>query len=110
MTPVKSGSFSIILTTCPDKKMAKKIARALVSSRAAACVNIVPGVLSIYRWEGEVQEEPEVLLLVKTRAEQASRVQEIILENHGYEVPEVVVVPIVSGWEKYLDWLAQESG
>jgi periplasmic divalent cation tolerance protein len=86
----------------------ERIARALVEERLAACVNVVPGVVSVYRWKGAVEREGELLLVIKTMAEQVDALKARLLELHPYELPEVVVIPIVGGHGAYLDWLAEQ--
>ena len=102
-------NLALILTMVPEEGVGERIAEALVSSRAAACVNIIGGATSCYRWEGKLQKDPEALLLVKTRTKLASSVQEIIEELHPYELPEVVVLPITGGSERYLNWVVEET-
>ena len=87
---------------------AERIARALVEERLAACVNVVPGITSIYRWKGTVEQEPELLLVMKTLAEQVDALKARLLELHPYDLPEVVVIPIGDGHKPYLDWLAEQ--
>lgn len=99
----------MIMTTCPSQKVGRRIAEALVSARAAACVNMLGGVRSFYRWEGRMSEDREVLLIAKTRSDRRSEAQRIILKNHPYELPEVVVLQIAAGHDAYLRWLAQET-
>jgi len=101
--------FEVIMTTCPSQKVGRRIAEALVSARAAACVNMLGGVRSFYRWEGRMSEDREVLLIAKTRSDRRSEAQRIILKNHPYELPEVVVLQIAAGHDAYLRWLAQET-
>ncbi|HEU0107922.1 MAG TPA: divalent-cation tolerance protein CutA [Vicinamibacteria bacterium] len=87
---------------------AQKIARTLVEERVAACVNIVPGITSIYRWKGSVEQEPELLLVIKTMADRVEPLKARLLELHPYELPEVVVIPIVAGHQVYLEWIAEQ--
>ena len=96
----------VVLSTCPDARTAEALARALVDERLAACVNLVPGVRSIYRWQGEVEEAEEFLLLVKTTAANVALVTARIEELHTYEVPEVVVIRADGGSARYLEWIA----
>ena len=99
-------SFIIVLITAPSRQVAESIARQLVESKLAACVNILPSVRSIYTWEGAVQEEDEVLLLVKSRAELFhQRLVPAVRAMHPYEVPEIIALPVLMGSEPYLDWL-----
>lgn len=95
----------IALVTCPVDA-ADAMARQLVEARLAACVNIVPRVASIYRWNGEVQREDEALLLVKTTVEGFEALQSAVLALHPYELPEVIAVDIADGHSPYLDWIA----
>jgi periplasmic divalent cation tolerance protein len=87
---------------------AQQIARTLVDERLAACVNVVPGVVSVYRWKGTVEQEGEVLLVIKTLAERVDALKARLLELHPYELAEVVVIPIVGGHGAYLEWIAQQ--
>lgn len=98
-------NYRIILTTTAFEAEAKDIAYSLIKSRAAACVNIIPNVSSIYRWEEKVAEDSEFLLLIKTKQSKEQEVQKLIQEMHSYEVPEVISLSIESGSEKYLNWL-----
>lgn len=86
------------------------MARALVENRLAACVNVVPGVESIYRWQGEVETAQEALLIMKTTAARFGELRHRILELHRYAVPEIVAIPIVEGSASYLSWVAGEVG
>jgi len=84
---------------------AERIARVLVERRLAACVNVLPGVVSVYRWKGEVRRDDELLLVIKTRAERLEALREALLALHPYELPELVALAIASGHSPYLDWL-----
>lgn len=97
----------VVLSTTDSDDEAHRLARGLVEARLAACVQIVGPVRSVFRWEGEVQVEPEYQLVVKT-----TRVEEVtawIVANHSYDVPEVVALPVVGGHETYLTWVGDES-
>ena len=100
---MKSGI--LILTTTDTLELAKKIAADLVDTGEAACVNIIPGIRSIYRWEGKVQDEGEYLLLVKTTSDKFETVRSMIRRLHTYEIPEVISIPITAGDPDYLSWL-----
>ncbi len=89
----------------PDAERATGLARTLVDEGLAACVNIVPGVRSIYRWEGKIQEDDELLCLIKTRPAIFDRVRRRILELHPYDVPEILAFTVDEGSPAYLDWL-----
>ena len=99
----------VVLVTAPDSEVAVKLARALVEAGLAACVNVVEGVRSIYRWEGEVRDEREVLLVIKTRRERSDELAARVRELHPYDVPEVLALPVVGGSRPYLDWVRAES-
>mgnify|MGYP000366941505 CR=1 FL=1 len=94
--------------TAPDAETAQRLARRLVEDRLAACVQTVDPIRSIYRWQGRVHEEPEVLLLVKTAEPLIPRIEALLREIHPYEVPELACLPITCGSAAYLKWL-QES-
>jgi periplasmic divalent cation tolerance protein len=101
----------IVLVTCGSAKEARRIARALVEQRLAACVNIfnVP-VRSVYRWEGNVESARELLLVIKSSRSQFARLERAIRKLHSYDVPEIIALPIERGSREYLDWLAESLG
>lgn len=99
----------VVLVTAPDAAVAERIGRALVEERLAACVNLVPGVRSLYRWEGAVQDDPEVLLIVKTREDRLAELAERVRALHPYDLPEVLALAAAGGSAGYLDWVAAES-
>jgi periplasmic divalent cation tolerance protein len=95
----------VILTTCAVESDAERMARALIDGRLAACVNVVPGVRSFYRWEGETQCGQEFLLIVKTSRALFEALRAEMEKLHPYEVPELLALPVVAGSETYLTWL-----
>ena len=95
----------LVLTTAGSDEQAEQLARDLVDRRLAACVNMVGGVCSVYRWEGRIEREQERLLIIKTAARLFDRVREAIRELHSYDVPEILSVPIDDGDPDYLAWL-----
>lgn len=95
----------LALCTCPDAETAERLAALAVSERLAACVNIVPGLTSVYRWQGAVQRDAEVLLLAKTRADRYPALEQALVAAHPYELPEVVAVSLSHGLPGYLAWL-----
>ena len=103
------GEFVVILMTTNSQEEAERIARALVDSRLAACVNIISGLRSIYRWKGKIWDEGELLLLIKTRMALFEQVEGVIKEIHSYEVPEIIAIPIIRGFETYLNWLKEST-
>lgn len=99
----------LVLCSCPDEAVAERIARTLVEERLAACVNRISALRSTYRWQGRVEDEPEVLLLVKTSGSRYEALEQRIAALHPYEVPEIIALPIVAGSKAYLDWLAHST-
>jgi periplasmic divalent cation tolerance protein len=97
--------YCVVLGTVSSEPEAKIIARTLVEERLAACVNIIPGLTSIYRWEGKVCEDSEILLVIKTRGQKVAALCERIVQLHSYAVPEVIALPISEGSARYLEWL-----
>ena len=100
-----STDFLLVLCTCPSRSTATAIATALLEEHIAACVNYVPGIKSMYRWEGRVEHDDEVLLLIKTTSHMFSRLEETIGKLHPYELPEIIGVPLSAGSEAYLNWI-----
>jgi periplasmic divalent cation tolerance protein len=100
----------IVLTTTGSEDEARKIAQHLVENRLAACVNIIPHVESIYRWQGKVESSREWLLVVKSTAEKFAAVRDAIRELHSYELPECIAISIEEGSQEYLQWLGQSVG
>ena len=102
--------FIVVLITAPSLQAGQDIARLLVGSKLAACVNILPAVHSIYSWKGSIQSHEEVLLLAKSRAELfADRLLPAIKATHPYEVPEIIALPVLMGLPAYLDWIETET-
>lgn len=99
----------VLLTTCGDRATADALARALVEQRLAACVQIMP-IHSTYAWEGAVQQEEELLLLIKSRASLYPQIEAFLTEHHPYEVPELLQLPVQQGLGKYLAWVEQNTG
>jgi len=100
----------VALSTVGSAEDADRLARALVERRLAACVNVVPGVVSHYRWKGELQRDEERLLVIKTRAERIEALREALRELHPYELPELVAFEISDGSPEYLKWLDEGVG
>lgn len=99
----------IVLCSCPDAEVAGALARRLVEARLAACVSLLPGMRSVYRWQGRVEQADEVLLLAKTTAARLQALQATLVEHHPYELPEVLAVAVGSGLDRYLDWVDAET-
>jgi periplasmic divalent cation tolerance protein len=105
MTGISPPSASIVLSTAASPEEARRISRELVERRLAACVSHLPGLTSVYRWQGAIEETSEVLLLIKTSADKLPAIESALRELHSYEVPEFLVLPVASGSQPYLDWL-----
>lgn len=99
----------MIFITVPSEEVAIKLSKILIENRVAACVNILPGIRSIYRWEGKICDENELLLIVKTRTDLFQRVCELVKENHPYKVPEIIEFVIKNGSRDYLNWICSET-
>lgn len=98
----------VVLVTTSGEDEANRIACALVDERLVACVNLLGAVRSIYRWQGEVQSDAEVVMMIKTTRDRFDVVERRVRELHSYEVPEVIAIPIAAGSAPYLDWIAQQ--
>ena len=101
-------SVVVVLSTFPSAEKAAEIARVLVDERLCACVNLVPAVRSIYRWQGAVHDDAEVLAIVKTTAERVQALRDRLIALHPYELPEVLVLPATEGHAPYLAWVTGE--
>jgi len=98
-----------VFITVPDQKSAEDIARELVESKLAACVNIIPGLKSFYEWNGELQSDSEVLLIVKTQQQLFNRVRDKVVSLHCYELPEIIAINLSDGLKGYLDWIVAQT-
>lgn len=99
----------VVLVTVPDAATGEKLARGLVEARLAACVNIVPGVTSVYRWQGKIETDDENLLVIKTGGDKLVALQDFVVHQHPYELPEVIALEITDGLPAYLDWMNKET-
>ena len=100
-----TNDYIIVLTTCNSSEIASSIADSLVSNKLAACVNIVKGIESVYQWQGKIEHDKEILLIIKTKQALFSQVEQHIQERHDYELPEIIAVPIKAGEKNYLNWI-----
>ncbi len=100
--------FIVVYVTVSSPEEGKRIARALVEERLAACVNQLPGVCSTYRWQGKIEESGEELLIIKTSQSLFKALEQRVCELHSYAVPEVIAVPIIAGSKPYLQWLDEQ--
>ena len=103
------GQYIAILSTCPDDTLARALASGLVDNGLAACVNILPRLHSVYRWQGKREMADEVLLIIKTRQALYRDVEQYIIEHHSYDVPEVIALPLTHGSSSYLDWIDSQT-
>lgn len=100
----------VVLCTCPDYPTGIKLANTLVDEGLAACINLVPGITSIYQWQGERQQGTETLMVIKTRQDRYMAIQNRIKGLHPYELPEIISVPIHKGLPQYLQWVDDTTG
>jgi periplasmic divalent cation tolerance protein len=100
----------VAYSTCGSAEEARRIALHLVERRVAACVNILPGIHSVYRWKGAIEEAAEWMLIIKTRRSLVQALGAELRKVHSYEVPELVALTVVDGLEPYLDWIDEETG
>lgn len=99
----------MVYCTCPSLEAGKDIASKVVEAKLAACVNLVPNITSIYRWENKIEESSEILLILKTSEKVYRLLEAEILKHHPYECPEVIGIPIEHGYKGYLEWLNQNT-
>ena len=100
----------IVLCTCPDEATAAGIATALLAAGLAACVNCVSGIRSMYRWDGQIRNDTEVLLVIKTRVARYTALEASVRAQHPYDLPEIIALPVVAGSRDYLSWIGQATG
>lgn len=100
-----SGNYQIILCTCPDQASSNKIAGSLIQNKLAACVNILPGITSVYQWQEKIESSQEHLLIIKSHQYLYSQIESEIIKQHPYELPEIIAVPIDQGSPDYLQWI-----
>mmetsp|Transcript_708 Transcript_708/g.1855 ORF Transcript_708/g.1855 Transcript_708/m.1855 type:complete len:157 (+) Transcript_708:60-530(+) len=105
----KGTGVSFCFVTAPSKEVANKLADALVHEKLAACVNVIPGIQSTYLWEGKVERDEELLLMIKTRSSLTTQVAKFVEKNHGYDVPEVICTEVTDGLPAYLKWVAEST-
>lgn len=98
--------YQTVFSTCPDQQSAVKIANTLVEKKLAACVNILPNVVSIYRWQQQIEQATEVMMMIKTTSQQLAELTSAIKQLHPYDVPEIITVNIQQGDNDYLNWIS----
>lgn len=99
----------VVLTTTPSEEEGRKLAHELVEARLAACVQVTSQIRAVYRWKGDVYDEPEWQLWIKTASDKVDDLVTWLPEHHSSEVPELIVLPITGGWSTYLDWITAET-
>ncbi|HEY0335192.1 MAG TPA: divalent-cation tolerance protein CutA [Stenotrophomonas sp.] len=104
-----ADTIHLLLSTCPDAASAEAIARALVGERLAACVTRLPGAVSLYEWQGQIEQTEEVQLLIKTRGDRLAQAIERLQALHPYDLPEAVAIPASDGLPQYLDWVRAQT-
>ena len=97
--------YIVIFTTCANKKEARRIAEGLIERKFAACVNIMDRLESFFWWQGKVDKAEEALLIIKSKKKNFAKIAKLIKSMHSYDVPEIIALPIISGWGPYLEWL-----
>ncbi len=105
----KNNNFILIITTIDDLESAKKLSRSLVYNKLAGCINIIPEITSIYRWNDRIEEDEEFVLFIKTKESNYKEIENFIKNNHPYEVPEIISINI-DGENEYLTWLNNITG
>jgi len=104
---MSATDYCIVYVTAGSAEEAKKVADAVVGRKLAACANISGPIRSVYWWKGTLHDEPEMLLVMKTRLEMFDQLKQAVLEVHSYEVPEIIAAPILAGHKPYLDWIGE---
>lgn len=104
-----AGEYAAYYVTVPSKEMGAKIAKSLLNDKLAACVNIIPGVESYYWWDSKIESDPELLLMIKSRASLLESITAKVKEVHEYDTPEVISVPIIGGNPQYLKWIGEST-
>jgi len=104
-----SDTYLVVLCTAPSPETGAELGRGLVEQQLAACVNVIPGLRSIYRWQGETKDEAEVQLLIKTRRSRFEALSAFLRQHHPYTEPEIIALPIVEGSASYLGWVSEQT-
>ena len=109
MSTIYKDEMLLVISTFPDIDKAKMLAHQIVEKQLVACCNIVPGVTSIYRWKGELSEDQECLLIMKTSNTQYHQLEIFVKQHHPYDIPELIALPVNTGLEEYLSWVIKET-
>lgn len=105
-----SNQHLVVLCTAPDRDTAMMLAETAVNERLAACVSVIPGITSVYEWQGKAETDTELQLIIKTSQASYARLQQRLLELHPYELPEIIAVPVTEGLAGYLSWINETTG
>ncbi|SPP65036.1 divalent-cation tolerance protein CutA [Nitrospira lenta] len=105
---IAKNKIIIIFVTVHDQKEGRRISKEILTSRLAACVNIIPGIQSMYQWKGKIVQEKEAMLVLKTTRSRYRKLEQKIKQLHSYEVPEVIAIPLICGSPQYIEWVAKE--
>jgi periplasmic divalent cation tolerance protein len=105
-----AAQFHVVLVTAPDRKVARHLAKSALQARVAACANLVAGLESHYWWQGRMESAAEVLIIFKTIKKHLRQLEKLVFDNHPYDTPEFLVLPLAGGHERYLSWLARAVG
>lgn len=100
-------TFQVVLVTAPDQETARQLAHTLLKEKHCACVNLIPQVQSLYHWQGKIQQDQEILMLIKTSKEKYAALEQRISELHPYDTPEVIALDVAQGSQKYLNWISE---
>ncbi|MBN2150714.1 MAG: divalent-cation tolerance protein CutA [Candidatus Lokiarchaeota archaeon] len=103
------NKYIVVLSTVPSEEVGKKLASVLLEKKLVPCVNILPNVRSIYTWKGEIRDEAELLMVMKTRASLFDTLKDEIKANHPYECPEILALPVLAAYQPYLDWIQENT-
>jgi periplasmic divalent cation tolerance protein len=104
-----AGQVLVILVTTANQEEAVRIGKEMVNAKLAACANIIPGIQSIYRWDGKVVQEQEVLLILKSIKRRYRALEKAIKTMHSYEIPEIIALPVKEGLDRYIGWVSRET-
>ncbi len=107
---MEESAYIVLFITTATAEEARQISNVLLDKRKAVCVNIVPNVSSLFWWQDKIESANENLLIVKTKASLLDEVVRLVIENHSYEIPEVIALPIIGGNQDYLEWIDKEAG
>ena len=104
-----ASDYILVMSTVPSEDQGKEIARTLINEKLVPCVNIIPAVKSLYMWKNKLNEDDELILIMKSKASLFDKIKERILELHSYECPEIIALPIINGFESYLNWIDENT-